>query len=85
LPVNPPLQPFQQRHGPSQGRIWRRLAEYLADHHYDLPGPPAIGGTHFISGVPHGSGGRLPQRTLLITTQHHRCQLLAASIGEQPD
>ena len=31
------------------------------------------------------SRSRLPQRTLLITAEHQRGQLLAAGIGEQPD
>ena len=50
----------------------------------DLPGLLSRQ-VHLSSGVLDGGGCRLPQRTLLIAAEHERGQLLAPSIGEQPD
>ena len=79
------LQRLQQRHLPSQHRVRRWLPEDLADHHRQLLSLlTARWGQLRCGGLNSGRGG-LAQRTLLITAQHQRDQLLAAGIGEQPD
>jgi hypothetical protein len=50
-----------------------------------LLGPLAIGWAELTSRVPDGGGSRLVQRTLLLTSEDQRGQLLTAGISEQPD
>jgi hypothetical protein len=78
---NPRLQCLQKRPLPGECNA-RRRAEDLADNHRQLLSPLIIRWGQLRHRELDGGRSRPGQRTLLITAQHQRGQLLAASIGQ---
>jgi hypothetical protein len=72
---------------PRRAWVWPQywLAENMADHHRQLPGPLMIVWAQFLRGAADGRGRGLPQCSLLIGAKYERGQLLATRVREYPN